>query len=160
MDNYQFLMFDSETPQGKQLLGNILDEKAKYPNEFSRNLTLGKNLLLLQNPERAKQGLAHVIQAFEIDNSQGPMQLLVHEAARRHPHLRTPANDYMKKFLDDFIENKDTYAKQGGYVKKLVAAMIAANHLAGENAEYRKKYGSLDDIYKRERLLIANRSRW
>jgi len=160
MDNYQFLMFDSETPQGKLLLDNILNNKAKYPNEFSRNLTLAKNLLILQDPNRQKQGLAHLIKAFEIENSQGPMQLLVHEAARRHPHLRAPANAYMKKFLDDFMENKDTYAKQGGYIKKLVAAMIAANHLAGQSAEYRKKYGGLTEEYKNERELIGKRSRW
>ena len=160
MDNNQFLMFDSQTPQGKQLLDNILNNKAKYPNEFSRNLTMAKNLLILQDPNRQKQGLDHIIKAFEIENSQGPMQLLVYDAARSHPRLRTPANAYMKKFLDDFIINKDTYAKQGGYVKKLVAAMIAANHLAGENAEYRKKYGGLTEEYKNERALIGNRSRW
>ena len=153
MDNYQFLMFDSKTPQGKKLLNNILNKKVKYPNQFSQNLTLAKNLLILQNPIRARQGLAHAIKAFDIENSQGPMQLLVHDAARRHPHLRAPANAYIKKFLDDFIKNKDTYAKQGGYVKKLVAAMIAANHLAG-------KYRGLNKEYKDERTLIGKRSRW
>ena len=31
MDNYQFLMFDSETPQGRQLFNNILNKTAKLP---------------------------------------------------------------------------------------------------------------------------------
>ena len=162
MDNYQFLMFDSQTPQGKQLLDNILNNRAKYPNDFSKNLTMAKNYLLLKDPNLAKRGLAHVIKAFEIENSQGPMQLLVHEAARRHPHLKVPANTYIKKFLDEFIKNKDTYATKGGYIKKLVAAMIAANYLSerGQPPEYRKKYGGLEGEYRREREVIRKKARW
>ena len=165
MDNYQFLMFDSQTPQGKQLLDNILNKKAKYPNEFSRNLTFAKNLLLLRNPDVARQGLDHLIKAFEIDNSQGPMQLLIHDVARRHPRLRAPVNACIKKFLDDFMKNKNTYAKQGGYLKKLVAALIAANYLSGRDQppEYRKKYGGLAGEfgeYTIERDIIGKKSRW
>jgi len=162
MDNYQFLMFDTDTDRGKALLADILDGKARFPNEFSRNLTLAKNLLLFQDPNRARQGLAHAIKAFDLHNSQGPMQLIVHEAARRHPHLREAANARIKKFLDDFIENKDEYAREGGYVQRLVAAMIAANHLAADrrHPEYRTRYGGLEDEYRKERQLISIRSRW
>ncbi len=115
------------------------------------------------DPNRSRQGLDHAIKAFEIDNSQGPMQLLVHDVARRHRHLRTPATAYIKQFLDDFIKNKDTYAKQGGYVRKLIAAIVAANHLAGQSTEYRKKYGALagkSGEYAIEHTLIGKRSRW
>ena len=163
MDNSQFLVFDKDAPKGKKLLADILNKKAKFPNEFSQNLTLAKNLLLFSDPSRSRQGLDYAIKAFEIDNAQGPMQLLIHDVAGRHPHLKAQANAYIRKYMDDFINNKDTYAKQGGYVRKLIAAIVAANHLAGQSTEYRKKYGGLAGEfgeYTIEHTLIAKRSVW
>ena len=160
LDNHQFLMINIDTPQGKKLLTEILNEKAKYPNEYTQHLALAKNLLLFQNPVRAKQGLDHAIKAFEIENSQAPMQLLVHDAARRHRELRAQANNYIKQYLDKFIANHDEYATQGGYTKKLVAAMIAANYLTPQSSEYRKKYGDLEKAYKEEQREIGLRGRW
>jgi hypothetical protein len=161
MDNYQFLLIDTDTPQGRQLLDDILNQKAKFPNAFSGELTLGKNLLALRDEGLSKRGLDHVMNAFEIDNSQAPMLLLVNEAAVRHEHLRAAATTYIAAWMDRFIANKEVYATEGGYTKKLVAAMIAANYLAATgNPEYRKKYGGLDDIYKEEQQLISQKSRW
>jgi len=52
-------------------------------------------------------------------------------------------------------------AAKGGYTKRLVAAMIAANYLAqSPDPEYKKKYSGLDDIYKQEQQRISQKSRW
>lgn len=160
LDNYQFLMIDIETEQGKKLLDDIINEKAKYPNEFTKHLSLAKNLLLYKDPGRARQGLDHAIKAFEIENSQGPMQLLVNDAARRHVELRDQANSYIKQSLDKFIANKDEYSKQGGYTKKQIAAMIAARYLSTLSSEYRKKYGNLESQYIAEQKALGRRGRW
>lgn len=160
MDNYQFLVFDKDTPKGKKLLADILNKKVKFPNEFSRNLTMAKNLLLFSDPSRSRQGLDYAIKAFEIDNSQGPMQLLIHDVAGRHPHLKARANARIRKYMDDFINDKDTYAKQGGYVTKLIAAIVAADHLSRQSTQSRKKYRALANEYKNEHILIGKNSRW
>ncbi len=161
MDNTQFLLIDKDTPQGRKLLDDILNQQAKFPNEFSKELTLAKNMLAFKDEDLSRRGLQHAKKAFEIDSSQAPMQLLVHEAAIRHPHLRAEATAYIVGWMDRFIENKDAWSKEGGYTKKLVAAMIAANYLAVlDNGEYREKYGGLKDQYEQEQKLISEKCRW
>ncbi|MBE0534255.1 MAG: hypothetical protein IH624_01200 [Phycisphaerae bacterium] len=161
MDNYQFLLINKETPQGQQLLDDILNQKARFPNDFSKELTLAKNLLAFRDEALSRRGLEHAIRSFEVDNSQAPMQLLVHDAAMRHAHLRAAATAFIVSYLDRFISNKHVYATQGGYTKKLVAAMIAANYLAGTpNPEYKEKYGGLDELYKEEQQRIGQKARW
>ncbi len=161
MDNYQFLLINKDTPRGQELLDAVLNQKAAFPDEFSRELTLAKNLLGFRDEALSQRGLGHAIKAFELDNSQAPMQLLVHDASMRHAHLRSAATAYIAAWLDSFIENKEILAAKGGYTKRLVAAMIAANYLAqSPDPEYKKKYSGLDDIYKQEQQRISQKSRW
>jgi hypothetical protein len=159
MDNYQFLMVDKDTPQGETLINNILSEKAVYPDEHTKDLALAKNLVMFQDPNLALRGLAYAKKAFEISHSQAPMQVLVHDAGRR-PQLRAEVASYVKEYLDEFIANKDKYATEPGYVKKLVAAMIAADFLYRQGTPDTRQYQGLTDEYMGERNEIGERGRW
>jgi hypothetical protein len=150
LDNYQFLLVNTADPRGKTVIDNIIAKKAKFPNEFTKSLALAKNLLHSKDPTQVKEGFDHAVKAFEIDNSQGPMQILVTDAAR-NPVVSAAAIAYIQKYLDAFARNKEQDARNGGYVKRLVAAMIAADYFYKLNNARAIRYDTLTQKYKQQR---------
>ncbi len=76
------------------------------------------------------------------------------------PRLRQAVNSYIQKYLKDFQDNKETYSKQGGYLKRLSAAIIALEHLRKANPAMAKDYLSSGRGYMRERTSVYNNSKW
>ena len=159
--NWQLVFFNSKqklfvnvtTPQGKELLEGIFSNKILYPDDFSKNLTLARNMLLFGKGKAAKkQGLALAIKAFKLN----PSQALILEimSARRFGELIPDIDDFCKKYLDDFTENKDLYAKQHGYLHRITATFQAASHL--QNLAKRQKNTKLVQFYNTKRKEYDN----
>ena len=78
--------------------------------------------------------------------------------------LRQAANSYIQKYLKDFRDDKETYAEQGGYLKRLSAAIIAIEHIGSQyrkaNPALAKEYRRIGEEYIRERTNVYNNSKW
>ena len=164
IDSFQQMYVDTSTKKGEKLYSDMMEGKAEFPNEFAMNLTLGKNYLRLLDTEMSRKGFEHAKKAFEIDNCFAPMQQLINEVAMRHVHLKKEANDFIEKYLIDFIANRETLKSGKGYLKKLDAAWGAASHLsnvyAKSNPQLAKKYEQLNKELVVERQTISEKIRW
>ena len=159
MDNYQYIFVNINTTKGNKLMSNVLSQRARFPNELSKNLTLARNFLRAQDAQQSMFGLNYAVKALQIDPSQTSMMELMYAARRKN--LKKAATAHTKEYFDKFIDNKDTWSKQGGYEKRLVAATVAARYLATQGRpELRKRYSKLADEYTKERSRISQMARW
>lgn len=161
-DTYQRMWVDTDTPKGKTLLTDVLSQKAKFPNEFSRNFTLGDILIGAADIRAAQAGYEHARKAFQIRPSQVSIIKLIY--ATRRKELKKAATADIKQYLEQFTKNKEDLSKKGDYEKKLLAAIIAGKYLVPQirrtNPELSKKYAKLTKEYETERARISNQSRW
>lgn len=158
MDNYQYIFVDADTEKGGALINDVVNQKVKFPDEFTKNLTLGYNLLRLSDPKVQTRGFEHTKKALEIDPCRNAMINLTHAAGIGQ--LRQAANSYIQKYLKDFQDNKETYTKQGGYLKKLSAAIIALEHISKANPASAKEYRRIGQGYMKERSKVYNNAKW
>ena len=128
-DKDQRLYIDVSTEKGKKLISDVFTGKAKFPNEYAKNITLANTLLRTRNSTSAAQGLKYAKMAFDIDHTPQAISEIT-LAARMYPPLRKDANKYIHDFLNNFKENMDDIAKEAGYLNELSSASIAARHLA------------------------------
>ena len=132
------------TPQGRELFNGISSGKTLYPDGFSKNLVIAHNLLLFGGGKDAKrQGLDFAIKAFNLCPSHAPMQEII--TAARFAELRGHVNDFCENCINDFEENKDAYAKEDGYHRKMVVALFASDYL--QSIANRKKDAKLVIFY-------------
>lgn len=161
-DTYQRMFIDSDTPKGKALLSDVLNQKAKFPNEFSRNLTLGGLLIGATDIRAAQAGYEYAKRAFEIRPSQISIMELIYAARRKN--LRNLANADIKEYFEQFSKNKDALSKQGGYEKKLLAGIMAGKYLASQtartNPELSRQYNKIAAKYTKEQPRRSKNSRW
>ncbi len=161
-DTYQRMWVDTDTPKGKTLLTDVLSQKAKFPNEFSRNFTLGGMLIGATDIRAAQVGYKHARKAFQIRPSQISIIELIY--ATRRKELKKAATADIKQYLEQFTKNKEDLSTKGDYEKKLLAAIMAGKYLAPQtrrtNPELSKKYAKLTKEYTAERARISNQSRW
>jgi len=161
LDNLQYLYVNTDTTKGKELINKVITQQAIYPDEFSKLLSTGYNLLFLNDDKASLLGFQYIVKALEIDPSETSMRLLI--ASLKRSHLRSKAYLQIEKFLADFIANKNTYVERSGYLKRLVAARLAANYLA---ARYKRpdpgksrSYTALDAKYAEE-FKKLQRAKW
>ena len=128
LDDFQYLYVRNDSPEGKDLLARIFKGEVHFPTESSKHLTLATLYLQTGNEQYAQQALEHAQRAFELEPNQASALRMVYEV-RRYPSVRRQAEETLQAFLEDFLDRRDEYAKQGGYCNRLVAARIAANGL-------------------------------
>ena len=162
MDDHQQMYVNKKMPKGKELIENVINDKAKFPNEYSRNLTLSRLKLRMRNPLKINEGFEHAKKAFELNPSQAAMVQLTYESGR-WPRLKKKAEKYVQEYVDDFIENKEAESKKGGYAKKLEAAYVGATYLSRihkRDKELSKKYSAYSSKFSKERRDIALAYKW
>jgi len=164
LNNKQKMFVDMRTAQSRKLFDGITNGKTLYPNDFSRDLIIA-HYQLLPGKDKAthKQGLDLAIKAFDLEPSQAPLQKIMFAA--RFPELRLRVYNFCKGYVDDFIENKDSYAKKHGYHHKIVAALVAAGYLQRiasnqKDAEAAKFYAAKTQEYTNERRRMLKTKRW
>ena len=163
-NNKQKLFVDITTPQGKELLNGIFNGKTLYPDDFSRDMVLARNLFLFGEGEAAReQGLDFAIKAFKLNPSEAPMfEILL---ARRFKKLRPRIDKFCKDYIDIFEKNKKLYIKQDGYYHKLRVAWRTSNHLEQivreqRNIKLAEFYASKEQKYNKELKKISQKRGW
>ena len=162
MDEEQRIYVNVKCQQGRELYMGMLTGQTKFPNEFSKLLTTGHNLLRLQGEDNMNAGCELVSRAF----MQKPSQVTVLElvfAMNLHPQLRDRIVDVVSRYFDDFVGKKQTYIKQNGYRNKVLAASLAGDYLADMNRDkpdLAKKYKTYVKEFNEEQRHINRTSRW
>ena len=129
LDNTQHLMVNIETPQGKDLIDKILNDKAVFPDSYSKSISTSTAIFENNHRERTKDLYPMVKMAFV--QSQDPTTTLsMIEIAKRIPGLRENITADLRAYLDGFIHDKDAYQKQDGYSLRLNSAEITARFLS------------------------------
>jgi hypothetical protein len=165
LNNKQKIFANYATAQGKQLFEGIETGKTLYPDDFSRSLTLGHNLLVYaKDTLQKRRGLDLVIQAFNLNPSPIPMLEIMVNAAR-FAELVPQVNGLCKSYFDSFTKNKEVYARQDGFRLRLEAARLACVRLervasAQANAKLAESYAEKIREYERERNTISEQKRW
>jgi len=73
MDDKQRLFVDANTPQGRALFAGLFDGKTIYPDAYSANLTVGYNLLLVQDLSQKKRGVEMLVDALKNQFAPAPL---------------------------------------------------------------------------------------
>lgn len=134
----QKIIVDIKTHQGAALYSGMGNGTTKYPNEFSRRLTLAHNLLSRRPAQQAVQqvGLENAVVAMQLNPSQ---EAMIEVLAARET-LGEEVFAFCKHYVNDFIENKDTYAKEDGYLKRIASAAQADSFVVRTIADGQQKF--------------------
>ncbi len=163
IDDYQCLMVDMKTQQGKDMFDLAKTEKLIYPNEYIKNLTLANMYLRSRDVGLSSRGLKYAIKAFELKSGRSSAMKLRSEA-RAHAHLRKETDETLQKFLDDFLANHEALKKQDGYTDKLLAALISSEALgidyAGSKPELAKKYRKFLEEHRNRPTELSLEAKW
>jgi hypothetical protein len=146
------------------LMEDILTGKAKFPDDFSRNLVLAYNMLFrIDDPKAKQEGITLAIRALNEHPCQPVMQILIYAA--RFSELRPAITEAIGKYYDDFVKNHQTLSKEDGYQHKAIAAINAAGylgHLARSNKDQEKaeQYGTMQGQIAKELNELTQNKRW
>ena len=162
MDEEQRIYVDVKCQQGRELYIGVFTGQTRFPDETSKLLTTGHNLLRMQGEDNTNTGCELILRAF----MQRPSQVTVLElvlAINLHPQLQDRIVDVLSRYFDDFIEKKQTYIKQDGCRNKILAASLAGDYLANMNRDkpdLANKYRTYLKEFNEERYHIDKTSRW
>jgi len=163
-NNKQKLFIDITTPQGKELFEGIFNGKTLYPDEFSKNLIIARNMLSFgKSRTEKKQGLDFAIKAFNLHPSQAPMRIIL--SAAKYAELQPLVSDFCKNYFDEFAKDKGLYAKQDGYLHRIWAALVAGKYLQANaikqgNTKLAQFYGAKMKEYHNEQEPLHKKKRW
>jgi len=162
MDEEQRIYADVKFERGRKLYLGMFMDQTKFPDDFSKLLTVGYNLIYVQDPNKVKNGCEFITQAF----MQRPSQITALEvinAGRHFPPFRQQMVAVFNQYLNDFIGKKQTYIKQAGYRSRLLAAIVIGDYMAKVSHsdktvadKYRKYYNDFTD----EQAYINKTCRW
>ncbi len=163
INDKQKLFADIESPQGRRLFDGVMTGQTKYPDAYSQKLIVAYHLLTYGSNKAARsQGLEMAIEAFKLNPSKTPLELI--HAFRRYSGVRERVNGFYRAWLDDFTENKDKYADEHGYYHRLTGGLAAAEYF--ENVAKAKGDAELAAFYraKKEQFVgefdIVRDKRW
>ncbi len=124
----QKLYVDITTERGKSLVAGIFDGTTKFPDKYSKHMTMAHILLSrAKTQEAAQKGLENAIAAMNLN----PTQLAMLEvlSARRFRPLVPAVASFCKQYYDNFVENEEVYRKKDGLLHRYAAAGRAGSFL-------------------------------
>ncbi len=142
----QILLVDTDTDKGKELIQQVVTEKAFFPDDFSRSLTLGHNLIRVPNADAVKKGWEMLKNTLDIMPCQAAMYEVI--MASRVGVISDEVNQIITDYLNGFLKDKEELRSKGGYLKRMAAANIAAGHLRSVNRKERAQREKYDRIFK------------
>ncbi len=164
MDDKQRLFVDITSPQGQELFQGMFTGKAVYPNKYSANLTVGHNLLLVQDPAQKRRGLDLLIEAMNEAFAPAPLiEMLM--IGTQFADLCPRIDEVCGQYVDDLEKNIKRYSRRDGYNLRLEAIRLALIRLrqvarANGNTELAETYGRQIDDYDGQRERILKAKRW
>ncbi|MBW8015870.1 MAG: hypothetical protein FVQ82_06755 [Planctomycetes bacterium] len=164
MDDHQQMYVNKTMKKGKDLYNKVLKKQAKFPNEYSENLTLSA-VNLSRRPATVKQvveGFNYAKKAFNISASNSSMSQI--RRASGYGPVRKRAITFAEKYIQDFITNKEKMSEEGGYAMRLDAARVGIYFLARtyskSNPKKAKEYSEYSTQFTKERGKIALEYKW
>ncbi|MHC5082683.1 MAG: hypothetical protein ACYTET_01915 [Planctomycetota bacterium] len=148
LDSKQQIQVNIETPQGKDLITRILNDKAVFPDSFSKNMTTTAAIFENQHKQRYKDTYDLTKTAF--DEHPYPVAALAMTRLTALSVYKDKVAADLQAYLDDFLRNQDTYKQQDGYFLRLGSAEVAARSRAKTNPKEAKKYREIADKFKSE----------
>ena len=162
VDDSQYLYVDTNTDKGRALIDKVIREQAVFPDEFSRYLSTGRTWLYLNDREMSLRGFEYLKKAFEIDPCDSAMRMLISSLSLEH--VKPRAYPYIENYLKEFIANKDSYSKEAGYFKQLMAGRMAARYLSSwykrTDPAKARLYSSLVNDYIAEHKITYEKTKW
>ena len=164
LDDKQKLFVDIKTPQGRKLYEGIFAGQTAYPDDYSHDMALGHNRLLLADPEQRKKGLELIVKAFnETPSPAAVIEMLL--VAGRYPELVASIDQVCTQYAKDFEKNEKSYARENGYNLRLEAARLTMLRLeqlarARGDAAMSETYRARCNRYERERDWLSTKKRW
>ncbi|UCG57377.1 MAG: hypothetical protein JSU70_21230 [Phycisphaerales bacterium] len=166
-NNKQKLFVNYTTPQGKALFDGIGTGRTLYPDEFTRNLIIGHNLLAYgsrEDTERKRRGLDAVVTAFNMNPSPAPMLEII-LVAPMISELKPLVRSFCKNYYERFSKEMNDLMKQDGYRLRLEAARLACVHLQKVAQEQRDTklaayYAAERNKLLAERVKMSQEKRW
>jgi hypothetical protein len=157
MDDEQEIYVNVQTEQGRKLYTGMFNNQTKFPDEFSKLLTTGYNIVRLQegDPNSAFDMFAKAL-LIKPSNT-AAIELIRTGHSEFHDKLIT----LFKNYFDDYLKNKETYQKKDGYRDRLMAVMIIGNYLSSIDPVFKNKYDN--EIYPefgKELSQMGEDSRW
>jgi hypothetical protein len=159
MDDEQEIFVNVKTEQGRALYTGIFNGTTKFPDEFSRLLTTGYNIVRLQDGD-ANTAFAMLEKALSIKPSNTAAIELI-RIAHNNPQLHAKLSKIFNAYFSDYVENKNNYMKKDGYRDRMMATMIVGNYLSSLDPVFKQKYDN--EIYPQfgvELEAIGKTSRW
>ena len=128
-NNKQKIFVNVKTPRGKELFEGIFTGKTIYPDQFHQNLIRAHTWLLYhREPDKKKEGLKFVFDAFNAKPSQTPMMEII-LLATNFVELRSDITEFCTDYVRKFDEQKENWLKEDGYRQKIESARLASFHM-------------------------------
>lgn len=158
------IFVDVKHPKGQKLFEDMISGKLKYPDKFSENLIISRNLFNYSKEENSKkQGFAYALKALVEKPSQASMLQVVR--GDRFPQIRSDVVKACEFYLQEYEKNKDQWSKKPGYHNKIVAALIGLDYLQKLSAQKNDKnavefYAQKKQQCDSERAELFKNKRW
>jgi len=158
LDDMQHLLVDDESEQGRQLVADVLEGRALFPDEFSRQMTLARLTLETDDPRHSGKLLDYAEAVVRLRPGQESMIVLIQ--ASYVPMYRDKANLAMREYLESFAVGREAFKRKSGYLQHLSSAIVAARHLASLNPPDEAELIRLAESLIQESLDISKRHAW
>jgi len=174
-NNKQEMFVDITTPQGKKLYEGIFNNVPEiydpnkyttvFPDDFSKYYVLSHHYLTYNKNRTIKdvqEGFKFAKLAFEDNPSGFTLQNLL--MAKNYKFIAPQVIDYITKYLEKFLQEKDSLKKESGYHDRLIAVLMISEQLRAIAIKNRdqsgiEKYSELrQDLSSQRVKLIANRN--
>jgi hypothetical protein len=157
-DPYQMMIVSVRFPQGRELIDNILSDKAVFPSAVSRNLTLCKLIVQQYSTSLADKLEEAAVAAF----TERPCSVTIFELFNAGSLLNKSAFiiKRIQSYLDDFQANQETYRRQNGYAEKLRCAILAADFIGRNFPEQRETMMQKNKRFEAEEKGLSRQALW
>ncbi|HOK95616.1 MAG TPA: hypothetical protein PK052_06735 [Anaerohalosphaeraceae bacterium] len=158
LDNTQHLLVDIENPDGRNLIDNILNNKAGFPDSFSQKLTT--SVAILENQYAPRFGDLYELTKGAFDEYPYPAAALALNRLTGLAQFREQATSDLQTYLDDFTQNQEMYKKENGFLLRLGSAEIAARCLMQIKGQEKDRYRQFAEQFRELSKLINTSRIW
>lgn len=146
LDNTQHLLVDIDSPDGRKLIDNILNDKAVFPDSFSQKLTT--STAILENQFSQRLGDLYGLTKGAFEDYPYPAAALALNRLTGLAQFREQATADLQSYLDDFTQNQEIYKKQNGFLLRLGSAEIAARCLMQLRGQEKERYRQFAEQFR------------
>jgi len=144
LNNKQKMYVDQDDPRAQALITGLetgATQYPHYPDSFSLELTQAYHKMRHgRNAAVRRQGFDHAVRAFKMNPSGVPANMIFDWGTNQQDLLPVIVA-LAREYLEDFLEQRDTYRSQNGYRFRLDAAFRATQFLR----DYERKLGHTEN---------------